>query len=153
MPLTQNPPLKEPPTPTTTTDCYPDVPLPTGVEAAGGWQLNDRLPYRVVLGEDRGVTDHNVVVHTVAIQFADGRIEDGRIKAAPVYSGRGLSSTQARELAAALLEAADQLDGWIEPSCAPALPQTPDVARGRRREPRGQAARLKTGWMTKKPKP
>ena len=116
MPLTQNPPLKEPPTPTTTTDCYPDVPLPTGVEAAGGWQLNDRLPYRVVLGEDRGVTDHNVVVHTVAIQFADGRIADARIKAATVYSGRGLSSTQARELAAALLEAADQLDGWIEPS-------------------------------------
>jgi hypothetical protein len=52
------------------------------------------------LGEDRGVTDHNVVVHTVAIQFADGRIADARIKAATVYSGRGLSSTQARELAA-----------------------------------------------------
>ena len=90
----------------------PDVPLPTGVASAGGWQPNDPLPYRVVLGEDRGVTDHNVVVHTVAIQFADGRIADARIKAATVYSGRGLSSTQARELAAALLEAADQLDGW-----------------------------------------
>jgi hypothetical protein len=64
------------------------------------------------LGEDHGVTDHNVVVHTVAIQFADGRIDDGRIKAATVYSGRGLSSTQARELAAALLEAADDLDRW-----------------------------------------
>jgi hypothetical protein len=102
--------------PTTTTPCYPDVPLPAGVAAAGSWQPNDPLPYRVVLGEDRGVTDHNVVVHTVAVQFADGRIEDGRIKAATVYSGRGLSSTQARELAAALLEAADQLDGWIEPS-------------------------------------
>jgi hypothetical protein len=64
------------------------------------------------LGEDRGVTDHNVVVLTVATQFADGRIEDGRIKAAAVYSGRGLSSAQARELAAALLEAADDLDRW-----------------------------------------
>ena len=90
----------------------PDVPLPTGVAAAGGWQPDGPLPYRVVLGEDHGVTDHNVVVHTVAIQFADGRIADARIKAATVYSGRGLSSTQARELAAALLEAADQLDGW-----------------------------------------
>jgi hypothetical protein len=69
------------------------------------------------LGDDRGVTEHNLVVHTVAIQFADGRIENGRIKAATVYSGRGLSTTQARELAAALLKAADQLDGWIEPSC------------------------------------
>src|SRR5271166_6435154 len=101
-----------PPMPTTTTHCSPSVPLPTGVAAAGSWQPKDPLPYRVVLGEDRGVTDHNMVVHTVAIQFADGRI-----KAATVYSGRGLSSTQARELAAALLEAADQLDGWIEPSC------------------------------------
>jgi hypothetical protein len=90
----------------------PDVPLPTGVAAAGSWQPNDPLPYRVVLGEDHGVTDHNVVVHSVAIQFADGRIDDGRIKAATVYSGRGLSSTQARELAAALLEAADDLDRW-----------------------------------------
>ncbi len=106
-----------PPMPTTTTHCSPSVPLPTGVAAAGSWQLNDPLPYRVVLGEDRGITDHNVVVHTVAVQFADGRIEDGRIKAATVYSGRGLTSAQARELAAALLEAADQLDGWIEPSC------------------------------------
>jgi hypothetical protein len=106
-----------PPMPTTTTHCSPSVPLPSGVAAAGSWQLNDPLPYRVVLGEDRGITDHNVVVHTVAVQFADGRIEDGRIKAATVYSGRGLTSAQARELAAALLEAADQLDGWIEPSC------------------------------------
>src|SRR5271166_6481833 len=96
-----------------TPDCYPDLPLPTGAAAAGSWQPNDPLAYRVVLGEDRGVTDHNVVVHTVAVQFADGRIEDGRIKAATVYSGRGLTSAQARELAAALLEAADQLDGWI----------------------------------------
>jgi hypothetical protein len=103
----------------TTTPCYPDVPLPAGVTAAGGWQPNDALPYRVVLGEDRGVTNHNVVVHTIAIQFADGRIADGRIKAATVYSGRGLSSTQARELAAALLEAADDLDRWAgtEPPC------------------------------------
>ena len=112
-----DPPLPTPPTSATpTTHRYSDVPLPTGVAAAGSWQPNDPLPYRVVLGEDRGITDHNVVVHTVATQFADGRIEDGRIKAATVYSGRGLSSTQARELAAALLEAADQLDGWIEPS-------------------------------------
>ena len=34
------------------------------------------------------------------------------------YNGRGLSSTQARELAAVLLEAADELDGWIESSQA-----------------------------------
>ena len=104
-----------PPVQTTTTHCHPDVPLPTDVVAASDWQANDPLPYRIILGEDRGITNHKMAVHTVAIQFADGRIADGRIKAAIVYSGQGLSSTQARELAAALLEAADQLDRWIEP--------------------------------------
>ena len=84
-----------------------------------------------MLGEGRGVTDHNVVVHTVAIQFADGRIDDGRIKAPTVtishagYNGRGLSSTQARELAARLLEAADELDGWIESSQAASRNRSP----------------------------
>jgi hypothetical protein len=110
--------------PTTTTHRYPNVPLPTGVAAVFDWRPNDPLPYRVVLGAGRGVSDHNVVVHTSAIQFADGRIDDGGIVAPSVtishacYNGRGLSSTQARELAARLLEAADELDGWIESSQA-----------------------------------
>ena len=108
--------------PTTTTHRYPNVPLPTGVAAVDDWQPNNPLPYRVVLGAGRGVTDHNVVVQTAAIQFADGRIDHGGIVAPSVtishtcYNGRGLSSTQARELAARLLEAADELDGWIESS-------------------------------------
>ena len=110
--------------PTTTAHCYLNVPLPTGVAAVDDWQPNDPLPYRVVLGAGRGVTDHTVRVQTSAIQFADGRIDDGRIKAPTLtishagYNGRGLSSTQARELAAVLLEAADELDGWIESSQA-----------------------------------
>jgi hypothetical protein len=110
--------------PTTTAHCYLNVPLPTGVAAVDDWRPNDPLPYRVVLGAGRGVTDHNVVVQTAAIQFADGRIDEGRIKAPTLtiscagYNGRGLSSTQAREVAARLLEAADELDGWIESSQA-----------------------------------
>jgi hypothetical protein len=108
------------PMPTTKTHCYPNVRLPAGVAAVFDWRPNDPLPYRVVLGAGRGVTDHNVAVHTSAIQFADGRIDDGAIVAPSVtishacYNGRGLSSTQARELAARLLEAADELDRWIE---------------------------------------
>jgi hypothetical protein len=101
--------------PTTAAHCHPNVPLLSDVVAASEWQPNDPLPYRIILGEDRGITNHKMAVHTVAIQFADGRIAAGRIRAAIVYSGQGLSSTQARELAAALLEAADQLDRWIEP--------------------------------------
>ena len=110
--------------PTTTTHRYPNVPLPTGVAAVFDWRPNDPLPYRVVLGAGRGVSDHNVVVHTSAIQFADGRIDDSGIAAPSVtvshacYNGRGLSRTQARELAARLLEAAEELDGWIESSQA-----------------------------------
>jgi hypothetical protein len=110
--------------PTTTTHRYPNVPLPAGVAAVFDWRPNDPLPYRVVLGASRGVSDHNVVVHTSAIQFADGRIDDGGIVAPSVtishacYNGRGLSTTQARELAARLLEAAEELDGWIESSQA-----------------------------------
>jgi hypothetical protein len=110
--------------PTTTTHYYPKVPLTAGVAAVFDWRPNDPLPYRVVLGAGRGVTEHNVVVHTSAIQCADGRIDDGRIVAPSVtiyyasYNGRGLSRTQARELAARLLEAADELDGWIESSQA-----------------------------------
>jgi hypothetical protein len=101
--------------PTTAAHCCPNVPLPADVAAASDWQPNDPLPYRIILGEDRGITNHKMAVHTVAVQFADGRIADGRIKAAIVYSGQGLSGTQARELASALLEAADQLDRWMEP--------------------------------------
>jgi hypothetical protein len=110
--------------PTTTAHCYLNVPLPTGVAAVDDWHPHDPLPCRVVLGAGRGITDHKVRVQTSAIQFADGRIDDGRIKAPTLtishagYNGRGLSSTQARELAARLLEAADELDGWIEPSQA-----------------------------------
>jgi hypothetical protein len=110
--------------PTMTARCYLNVALPTGVAAVDDWQPNDPLSYRVVLGAGRGVTDHKVRVQTAAIQFADGRIDDGRIAAPSVtisrasFNGRGLSSTQARELAARLLEAADELDGWIESSQA-----------------------------------
>ena len=108
--------------PTTTAHCYLNVSLPTGVAAVDDWRPNYPLPYRILLGAGRGVTDHNVVVQTAAIQFADGRIDHGGIVAPRVtishtcYNGRALSSTQARELAARLLEAADELDGWIESS-------------------------------------
>ena len=110
--------------PTKTTHSYLSVALPTGAAAFFEWRPHEPLPYRVVLGANRGVADHNVVVHTSAIQFADGRIDDGGVVAPRVtishacYNGRGLSSTQARKLAARLLEAADELDGWIESSQA-----------------------------------
>ena len=82
------------------------------------WQAFDpRMPHRVLLGEVRGIdgvdTDH-VCVQTSAIQFSDGRIDDGSVHEPPhVYlRDDALTTTQARELAATLIEAADEVDGW-----------------------------------------
>ena len=72
----------------------------------------------MVFGPEHGVTDHNVVVHTAAVQFADGSIDnrpDRPIDAPHVMvvgHADTLNSGQARELAAALLEAADELEVW-----------------------------------------
>jgi len=69
-----------------------------------------------VIGAALTVTDHKVRVSSMAVQWADGRVDDGQIEPPHVYvsdlGDNGLTSTQGRELAAALLEAADEIDGW-----------------------------------------
>ncbi len=102
---------------TTTTSTTPqDRPIPAGVAKTDEWQDDTPLPYRVLLGELRNIdggSDYTTVQAT-AVQFADGRIDDGSVHEAPqVYLGDdALTSAQARELAAVLLEVAAQLDGW-----------------------------------------
>lgn len=79
------------------------------------WQPHSLQPYRVIFGRDREVTAHAAVVGTNAVQFADGRIDDGRIEPPNVIADVGsetLSSVQARELAALLIAAADEIDRW-----------------------------------------
>lgn len=103
--------------PTTTTSPHPDVPLPAGALEADTWQALDRQPYRVVFGASRDVTDHAACVSTSAIQWADGNLDRGVIEAPGLVILSGgesepFNSDQARELAAALLEAASELDGW-----------------------------------------
>jgi hypothetical protein len=53
-------------------------------------------------------------VQATAVQFGDGRIDDGSVYEAPhVYLGDvALTSVQARELAAALIETADEINRW-----------------------------------------
>jgi hypothetical protein len=75
------------------------------------------LPYRVLFGELRGVDGldiDRVSVQPTAVQFSDGRVDNGSVHEAPcVYLGDdALTSAQARELAAALIETADEVDGW-----------------------------------------
>jgi hypothetical protein len=92
---------------------YPDIAPPADATTVDDWQDIDPQPYRVVLGADRTVTDHPLTVSPSGVQFADGSIEcpsvyiiDGENWLSP------LNSDQARELAAVLLEAAAELDGW-----------------------------------------
>jgi hypothetical protein len=55
-----------------------------------------------------------VILRTHRIQFADGSIDDGDVFEAPGgsvdVSGRSLSSSATRELAALLMKAADEID-------------------------------------------
>lgn len=96
-------------------DLHPEVAPPPGVVIVDEWQQDDPQDYRVVIGADRTVTDHSARVSPSAVQWADGRVDDGRIEGPSVYVldvGAPLNSDQARELAAALLEAAAEVDGW-----------------------------------------
>jgi hypothetical protein len=98
------------------TTIIPDVPVPPGVEP-DAWQNDVPQPYRVLFGVLRNTDGvEYTTVQATAYQYTDGRIEDGSVREAPhVYLGDdALSSSQARELAAALIEAADEADGWVK---------------------------------------
>jgi hypothetical protein len=100
--------------PTTTTNPRPDIPLPPGAVFGDVWEGDD--PERVIMGLNRGITDSDVIVWTTAIQRADGRVAPEQPEPPHVHIQTtwedGLNSDQARELAAALLEAAAELDRW-----------------------------------------
>jgi hypothetical protein len=71
----------------------------------------------VLFGELRcieGIHVHRVSVQVTALQFPDGRVDDGSEHEPPqVYLGdEALSIAQARALAAALTDAADEADRW-----------------------------------------
>jgi len=101
-----------------TRDCRSDVPPPPGTDLACPWEGDPA--YRTVFGVDRTVTDSTARVYIAAIQRADGSIDGGDIEAPGLYvcdgerDGLHLNSDQARELAAALLQAAAELDGWVQ---------------------------------------
>ncbi len=104
---------------TTSAPTVPNVAPPTGAVIVDDWQQDDPHPYRVVIGAERTVTDHKVRVSSSAVQWADGRVDDGRIEAPQIYvfeldESNPLHSDQTRELAAVLLEAADEIDGWAK---------------------------------------
>jgi hypothetical protein len=113
---------KAPPMPTTTTSPYPDVPLPAGAIAddnANDWASWDN-ECRVFRGADRfvlnGAAEVIAEVRTCGLQYPDGSIDNSEEPPSidiNMYIGDDLTSAQARKLALVLLEAADQVDGWV----------------------------------------
>ncbi|AFM16999.1 hypothetical protein Mycch_2216 [Mycolicibacterium chubuense NBB4] len=94
------------------------VALPPGAYTQDTWQAAEPQPYRIILGGDRTIAGHRAVVSPSAVQWADGSVDDGRTEAPHVYAfnleeSNPLTTDQARELAAALLAAADEVDGWV----------------------------------------
>jgi hypothetical protein len=97
------------PTTETTNNPYPDIPLPAGIEKASGRDIDG---YRGFYGFDRTVTDHKVRVYALGSQSTDGTISGLVVVADGEARGFDLNTDQARELAAALLEAIAELDAW-----------------------------------------
>ena len=94
----------------------PDVPTPAGAEHDGTWAEDDLQPYRVIYGVSRGVVGHQLALQTSALQYADGNInttDDPPRVSLDIHYDSGLTSDQARDLAASLIEAATEVDGWV----------------------------------------
>jgi hypothetical protein len=117
----------------TTTDPYPDVPLPAGADEVYGWD-DPGTPHafrqftachRVIdfdLGENFSrpwTTDFEVRIE--GIQYPDGRIRREILAAQAGYADNPMTIDQAEQFAAALLEAtkaaraADAIDGLSDP--------------------------------------
>jgi hypothetical protein len=94
--------------PDDTRDQQPEIPLPAGVDEVGQWQPG-AVPHRVLFGATRRV-DH-VTVDSSAHQRSDGRIDTALVHL-DAHLDERLSGAQARQVAAALLNAADDIDEW-----------------------------------------
>lgn len=115
----------------TATKPTPDIPLPPGAHTWTGWESDDDGVHRIIWGEAHTVDGTNLSVSPHATQLADGSINpnrdhldvsagiavdeirhDNKLGVPRVYDCIFVSVKGARELAAALLDAADEIDGW-----------------------------------------
>lgn len=90
----------------------PNVPIPAGTTVGSDFEeYGDDC--RSISGANRVVADSSVSVWTAAEQQRDGTVHLGRVG---IDDDRTqlltLSADEARALAAVLIEAADELDGW-----------------------------------------
>jgi hypothetical protein len=100
----------------TTTNAQHDVPLPPGAVSLGDWRTLDvSLPeyrrMRCLHGRKRtGATD--LGGEPIEVYVSGEQTDDGEIDAAIVVCGIEVDPTQARRLAAQILDTADEADGW-----------------------------------------
>jgi hypothetical protein len=103
----------------TTATTTPRAPLPVGADESGSWIDVTEDPiygqgFRIAYCHRHDIAGLHLSVEGSAIQLADGTV-DGEIEPPCVniiVSPEMFSTAAARELAAALIAVADQLDGW-----------------------------------------
>ncbi len=98
---------------------YPDIALPAGVTSSGDW--GDDEPGRIIYGQRHEIGA--IVTGAWACQQPDGSVQgddvghdvyvDEMDLHGNQYERLNLSSAEARQLAEALLVAADTADGWM----------------------------------------
>ena len=94
------------------------VSLPPGTQNPDGWQDNvgGLPPYRIVCGQDRHVREIEGIIGTSAVQYPDGTIDqtaDDSPRVWAEYGAANMTSAQARQFAAEIVAAADEVDGWV----------------------------------------
>jgi hypothetical protein len=110
------------------------APLPAGAETRFDWESDQppHQPYRVISGRTRTLNDGRGEVETSALQYAVASInttDDPPRISVTTYTDDGLTSGEARDLAAMLIEAADEGRpvGGFEMT-TPTYPDLPDPA-------------------------
>jgi hypothetical protein len=95
----------------------PDVPVPTGFSADDWADTQTPRPWRTIWGRQHVIDGDAVEVRLSGMQYADGTIEtdDGGGPAIHINVCRdwGISTKDAREVAAAILAAADEADRLV----------------------------------------
>ncbi|WP_185293364.1 hypothetical protein [Mycolicibacterium litorale] len=96
---------------------HPEPALPPNTVCEDGWQDDEGQPYRIFSGRDRRVPGVDGVIGTSAIQYSDGTIETSEDDGPHIWLGiaanEAITATQARQLAAQLIDTADEVDRWV----------------------------------------
>jgi hypothetical protein len=97
-----------------TTTTFADVPIPAGF-SADGWAVdNEPRPFRLIWGPQHAIDRDAVMIRASATQYSDGAIDetddDGPAVHVDVCRDWGISAKHARQVAAAILEAAAEAD-------------------------------------------